>query len=180
MAAVANPLKCSPPSPTKKIPGRDFWVAPGLSAATSIGIKVMFNIPIPPRQCKPNSTTVISTGTALTTCPTCGASPCINPSFCAVCRDADRRRAQAQHAPSERYNEAPEATYNAVVYELRNYGVSQLSKPNSQRRLSDLSTAQIKNLMAGLQQRRSQYPKVTDELLMTLATIYDARTCSNE
>jgi hypothetical protein len=31
------------------------------------------------------------------TCPTCGADPCINPSFCRLCRDADRRK----QCPSE-------------------------------------------------------------------------------
>jgi len=25
-------------------------------------------------------------------CPTCGSAPCINPSFCAECRRADKRR----------------------------------------------------------------------------------------
>lgn len=29
-------------------------------------------------------------------CPTCGASPCINPSFCAACREADLRKAHGQ------------------------------------------------------------------------------------
>src|SRR5262249_54892280 len=41
----------------------------------------------------------------------------------------------------ERYNEAPEATYNASVYELRTYGLPQLKNPNCQRRLADLSAA---------------------------------------
>jgi hypothetical protein len=198
------------------------------------------------------------------TCCTCGSEPCINPNFCRLCRDADRRlaknrirhsttwsppaeledeppaekaalsgdwaqgawnasswskaarqyrRARAGHvliaetnsedlnrlrrlmsnevsldrawfeidrAVRERYNQAPEATFNACVYELRTYGLPQLSKPNCQRRLCDLSTAQLKNLIVGLQQRRGQYPNVTDELLTTLATICDARGISNE
>jgi hypothetical protein len=80
----------------------------------------------------------------------------------------------------ERYNEAPKATYDAVVYELRTYGLPPLSKPNCQRRLADLSIAQFKNLMAGLQRRRGQYPNVSDELLTALATIYDARVTSDE
>src|SRR5262249_51889567 len=31
----------------------------------------------------------------MTFCPTCGSNPCCNPSFCAVCRDADRRKARS-------------------------------------------------------------------------------------
>jgi hypothetical protein len=34
-------------------------------------------------------------GEASLPCSACGAAPCTNPSFCAVCREADRRR----HAP---------------------------------------------------------------------------------
>jgi hypothetical protein len=30
----------------------------------------------------------------MTTCPTCGAEPCVNPSFCRGCRDADARKAK--------------------------------------------------------------------------------------
>lgn len=33
---------------------------------------------------------------AVRMCNTCGATPCVNPMFCAVCRAADRRRAQGQ------------------------------------------------------------------------------------
>jgi hypothetical protein len=30
------------------------------------------------------------------TCPTCGSAPCINPPFCKLCRDADRRKARSE------------------------------------------------------------------------------------
>jgi hypothetical protein len=80
----------------------------------------------------------------------------------------------------ERYNEAPKTTYDAVEFELRTNGLPQLGKPNCQRRLADLSIPQFKNLMASLQQRRGQYPHVSDELLTALATIYDARIVSDE
>ena len=80
----------------------------------------------------------------------------------------------------ERYNEAPKATYDAAAYELRTYGLPQLSNLNCQRRLADLSIAQIKNLMASLQRCRGQYPNVSDALLATLANIYDARISSDE
>jgi hypothetical protein len=202
----------------------------------------------------------------MTACATCGASPCINPPFCALCRDADARKArgepprctplrppapprpdspkanleskswkeiaaEAWDGPSwkqaaleyhharggrtliveiepdhlkqlrrlmesgvsldaawnelkrlarERYNEAPKATFDAAIYELRTYGLPQLSNLNCQRRLADLSIAQIKNLMASLQRWRGQYPNVSDALLATLADIYDARIISDE
>src|SRR5262249_53699762 len=29
-------------------------------------------------------------------CPTCGATPCANPQFCALCDDADRRKARGE------------------------------------------------------------------------------------
>jgi hypothetical protein len=87
----------------------------------------------------------------------------------------DRAWDEISRAARERYNEAPKATYDAAVYELRTYGLSQLKNTNCQRRLADLSTAQLKNLIASLQQRRGQYPNVCDELLATLATIYDAK-----
>jgi hypothetical protein len=31
-------------------------------------------------------------------CSTCGADPCINPSFCRACRDADRRKTRPRYA----------------------------------------------------------------------------------
>ena len=67
---------------------------------------------------------------------------------------------EINRAARERYNEAPEATANAAVYELRTHGLAQLNKPNCQRRLANLSVAQLKSLMVSLQQRRKLYPKI--------------------
>ena len=140
----------------------------------------------------------------MTECTTCGADPCGNPGFCALCRKADaekkprqdphillrklmepdisldRASAEISRAARERYNEAPEATYHAVVYELRTNGISQLSEANFRRRLCDLSGAQVKTVMASLQARRDQYPKVYDELLGALAQIYTEKVTGNE
>ena len=91
----------------------------------------------------------------------------------------DRAWNEINRAARERYNEAPKATYDAVVYELRTYGLAQLTQPNCQRRLADLSTAQVKAVIASLQQCRGQYLNVSDELLTTLATIYDARVMAH-
>jgi hypothetical protein len=87
----------------------------------------------------------------------------------------DRAWNENNRIARESYNEAAKTTYEAVVFELRTHGLPQLNNQNCQRRLSDLSRAQNKNLIASLQQWRGQYPKVCDELLATLATIYNAR-----
>jgi hypothetical protein len=92
----------------------------------------------------------------------------------------DRLWDEINRAARERYNQAPETTYNAVVYELRTHGAAQLRKPDCQRRLSDLSAAQVKALIASLHRKRSEYPKITDELLASLAAIYDAKGNGNE
>jgi hypothetical protein len=86
---------------------------------------------------------------------------------------------EINRAARERHNEAPEASYNAVAYELRIYGLPQLKNQNCQRRLADLSAVQLKNLMASLQQWHSQYPNISDELLTALGEIYDARMVSD-
>jgi hypothetical protein len=92
----------------------------------------------------------------------------------------DRAWAEINRAARERYNEAPESTFQAVFYELRTHGVAQLRQPNCQRRLADLSIAQLKRLIGGLQQRRGQYPGISDELLTTLGEICDTRIASDE
>lgn len=92
----------------------------------------------------------------------------------------ERTCAEISRAARERYNSAPEATYKATHYELRTHGIGQLGKPNCQRRLSDLSVAQLKTLMTSLQRCRGQYPNVSDALLAALAEIYDARTGPDE
>ena len=39
-------------------------------------------------------------GVLIVTCPTCGATPCHNPTFCAACSAADRRAAEARRRQS--------------------------------------------------------------------------------
>jgi hypothetical protein len=90
-----------------------------------------------------------------------------------------RAWAEMNMAAREPFDEAPKTTYDAVDFELRTYGLSELNKCNCQRRLAGLSIGQLKKLMVGLQQRRDQYPAISDELLTALAAVYDARV-SNE
>jgi hypothetical protein len=128
---------------------------------------------------------LVVVGLIVTVCSVCGCDPCPTSVFCRVSRLGDVPRGTlvsetppeklAHRDARERSGEAPRATYDAVFYELREYGVSQLGQANCQRRLADLSIAQLKRLMAGLQQRRAQYPNISDQLLSALGEIWDAR-----
>ena len=62
----------------------------------------------------------------------------------------------------------PQSTYDAVLYELRTYGLAHLANSNCQRRLADLSTFQMRELIAALIQLRPKYSSITDELLLKL------------
>src|SRR2546426_8004069 len=46
----------------------------------------------------------------MSACITCGADPCANPSFCAACRDADRRRARGEQPRKAEAEKPPPAT----------------------------------------------------------------------
>ena len=76
---------------------------------------------------------------------------------------------QAQREPDPRqYHGAPQTTYDALLFELSRHGVSRLSELNCRRRLSDLSTAQVRELIAALLRLRSKHPAITDELVEKL------------
>jgi hypothetical protein len=90
-----------------------------------------------------------------------------------------RAQYEINRAAGERRSGAPETVYNAVMHELRVHGVAQLGKPDCQRRLADLSDAQLRMLLGSLQRKRGQYPAISDELLTALAEIYhDRMTCN--
>ena len=61
---------------------------------------------------------------------------------------------------------ATKATVEAVMYELRTYGLAALAGTNCRRRLSELSAAQLRQVIKRLDRMRDQYPAVTDELLL--------------
>jgi hypothetical protein len=69
---------------------------------------------------------------------------------------------------------APEAraagsTVEALLYELREYGLPQFGNPNCLTRLGDLSTEQLRHVIARLMKIRPVYPTtITDELLLKL------------
>lgn len=68
-----------------------------------------------------------------------------------------------------RFGRAAYSTVEAVMYELRTHGVAQLSKPNCQRRLSELSNDQVREVIERLHRMRPTYPAITDDLLLTLS-----------
>jgi len=70
-------------------------------------------------------------GECLMTCSVCGAEPCINRSFCRVCRNADRRRTRSKHNDG-RLSDArptPQATIEAVMHAVRERGLAALKEP---------------------------------------------------
>jgi hypothetical protein len=89
-------------------------------------------------------------------CPTCGCTPCPNPGFCRLCREADRKQAaQPKHdsglpanwdemsggALWHRLNHpnrwaTPQATIEAVMVAVRTRGIAALEEPANIERLS--------------------------------------------
>lgn len=78
-----------------------------------------------------------------------------------------RLAAQALNHPARR-RDALSLTYDALLYELRTFGVVQFANPNCQRRLADLSIKQVRELIAALMRLKPEYPAITDELLLKL------------
>jgi hypothetical protein len=66
---------------------------------------------------------------------------------------------------------APQATFDALLYELRTLGIAVLKNPSCRRRLADLSDPQLREVLAALIRTRARYPAITDELLIALDEI---------
>jgi len=73
----------------------------------------------------------------------------------------------AIHRQREVHGATP-TTAEALMYERRTDGVRALGRPNCQRRLCDLSTIQVREVIERLTRLRPRYPAITDELLLTL------------
>jgi uncharacterized glyoxalase superfamily metalloenzyme YdcJ len=63
---------------------------------------------------------------------------------------------------------APQSTVEALVYELRTHGLTALEHPSCLRRLDDVSTAQLREVLARLIKLRPKYPAIADDLLLKL------------
>jgi hypothetical protein len=66
--------------------------------------------------------------------------------------------------------DAPRATVEAVMYELREDGLHALKAPNCRRRLGELSPRQLDEIIARLIKLRGRdyCPGITDELFLAL------------
>jgi hypothetical protein len=109
-------------------------------------------------------------------CPTCGCTSCANPGFCALCREADRKRAaQPKHDSGLPTNwdqmsvgalwdwlndphrwQTPQSTIEAVMVAVRARGIAALKEPATIERLmrcDDAARAEINRRIAALQRR---------------------------
>jgi hypothetical protein len=121
------------------------------------------------------------------TCPTCGAEPCINPSFCRTCREADARHHRDPNVGRHRRllddsisldrgfaelnkinGRAANSTVEALMFSLRS-GVGTLKEPGTRRRLSDLSDEQLIEVCARVQRFKPEIaPAWSDDDVDTL------------
>jgi hypothetical protein len=62
--------------------------------------------------------------------------------------------------------EAASATCDALLWELREYGLRQLKRPSTLQRLSRLSNKQIEDLIAALTRLQANYPKICSSQLL--------------
>jgi hypothetical protein len=118
-----------------------------------------------------NGITRLRTSIAPLTCDICGAAPCIQTSFCRLCRQLDAKAARMRPAAKAEWlrglsddgvslervyaelnqrDQAAASTVEALMYLLRR-GVDELAKPETQRRLYELSEDQLRAVCERLQ-----------------------------
>jgi hypothetical protein len=68
---------------------------------------------------------------------------------------------------------AAPSTVEAVMYELRTYGLAATAGPNCQRRLSELSPDQVRDVIVRLDRLKANYSAITDDLLLALAELIE-------
>jgi hypothetical protein len=72
-------------------------------------------------------------------CYVCGCSPCQNPTFCAICIEQDSKPRPKQ--PKRKPRPTPEVTIDAVMYCVRERGLSVLKEPDNLARLKTFDDA---------------------------------------
>ena len=82
--------------------------------------------------------------------------------------DSEASPRNAEPPPQQQHRRAAQATVDALIFSLRQRGEAALSERDIQRRLADLSSDQIREVIARLIKLRSTYPAVTDDLLFRL------------
>ena len=63
---------------------------------------------------------------------------------------------------------AKPSTVEAAMYSLRERGAVALTEPDCQRRLSELSPKQVREVIERLIKLRPRYPKIDDEVIATV------------
>jgi hypothetical protein len=90
--------------------------------------------------------------------------------FGRACYEVDlenwRRAQNLPPEPPKPKPDAPRATVEAVMYELREDGAVALKVPNCQRRIGELSKRQLVEVLGRLLKLRPRYPKISDDLLL--------------
>jgi hypothetical protein len=88
---------------------------------------------------------------------------------------ASAAKLQAMHEialrKQRKLHDAASTTVEAVIYSLRERGQPALIEPDCERRLSELSAAQMRDVIERLDRLRSKHPAITDNLLLLLAAI---------
>jgi hypothetical protein len=118
----------------------------------------------------------LRTSIASLTCDICGAAPCIQPSLCRLCRQADAKAARVRPAAKTEWlrglldsavslkranaelnhrDHAAASTVEALMYSLRR-GIDELASPDTQRRLSELDEGQLRAVCGRLQNSKPE------------------------
>ena len=79
---------------------------------------------------------------------------------------------QRDFAGEAQLHGAAKATIDALLYSLRERGLAALAEPDTQRRLADLSPAQIADSITRIVKWRDHYPDA-DDLLVAFAGILE-------
>jgi hypothetical protein len=82
--------------------------------------------------------------------------------------DVSLTRAQFEISDQRQSGRAAASTVDALMFSLCERGQAALRQPASRRRLAELSTAQVREVIARLIAARSRYPAITDDLLFQL------------
>jgi hypothetical protein len=87
--------------------------------------------------------TVLRVSKIIELCPICEREPCLTPSFCQLCREADSNRARLPRNKIARQRPTPQTTIEAIKQAVRDRGVSALDEPPTRERLQRCDAAAI-------------------------------------
>jgi hypothetical protein len=82
--------------------------------------------------------------------------------------DVSLERAAAEIQQHRLSGRAPAATVSGLVFSLRERGDAALAEPDCRRRLAEISTTQVREVIGRLIAVRPRYPAITDELIFRL------------